>query len=50
MFVFLKVEELLILKEKTPKDLWKEDIDAFMEELEVRCVSHANYWLAPFVV
>ena len=29
-----------------PKDLWKEDIDVFMEELEVRNILH-NYCLAP---
>lgn len=37
-----KVEELRILREKTPKDLWKEDINEFMEELDVsgqRCDS-----------
>ena len=33
-----QIEELHILKEKTPKDLWKEDITAFMEELEVYSV------------
>ena len=43
--LYPKVEELRILKEKTPKDLWKEDINAFMEELEVIHVTgHGSYW------
>lgn len=29
------MDELRILKDKTPKGLWTEDIDAFMEELAV---------------
>jgi len=35
----LQAEELRILREKTPKDLWKEDMDAFMEKLDVSCVT-----------
>jgi len=31
-----KAEELCILMSKTPKDLWHEDLDAFVIELEVR--------------
>ena len=31
----LQVDELRILQEKTPKDLWKEDMDRFSEELDV---------------
>ena len=30
-----KAEELRILQGKTPKDLWKEDIEAFLEEFDV---------------
>ena len=40
MFILKKVEELRILKEKTPKDLWKEDINEFMEELDVSGKKH----------
>ena len=34
-----------VLQEKTPKDLWKEDIDQFMEELDVSeaCVGWAEH-------
>jgi len=35
----LQAEELRILREKTPKDLWKEDMDAFTEKLDVSCVT-----------
>ena len=35
LFCLVKVEELRIIQEKTPKGLWKEDIDMFMEELDV---------------
>ena len=30
-----KVEELYQLQKKTPKDLWREDLDAFMKQLQV---------------
>ncbi len=30
-----QAEELRILQEKTPKDLWMEDLGAFLEELDV---------------
>jgi len=30
-----KAEELRILKSKTPKQLWQDDLDAFMVELDV---------------
>jgi len=29
------MEELEILRGKSPQDLWLEDLDAFLEELEV---------------
>ena len=35
LFVFVKVEELRILQEKTPKNLWTEDLEKFMVELDV---------------
>eukprot|EP00731_Ephydatia_muelleri_P019883 Em0012g708a len=30
-----KAEELRILKEKTPKDLWNDDLDKFLQELDI---------------
>ncbi len=33
--MFVQVEELRLLKEKTHKDLWSDDLDAFLAELEV---------------
>lgn len=32
----MKEQELETLKRKSPSDLWKEDLAAFVEELEVR--------------
>jgi hypothetical protein len=32
----MKEQELDTLKKKSPSDLWKEDLAAFIEELEVR--------------
>lgn len=35
IFYFTKEQELETLKRKSPSDLWKEDLAAFIEELEV---------------
>lgn len=34
--------ELKVLQGKTPKDMWNEDLDAFMTELDVSCHLHAS--------
>ena len=31
-----KLEELRLLKEKSPRQLWRDDLNAFQEELDVR--------------
>ena len=36
MFCVIQAEELGKLKEKTHKDLWKEDLETFLSELDVR--------------
>lgn len=35
LLIIFQAEELRILREKTPKDLWNEDIETFLAELEV---------------
>lgn len=35
--------ELSVLKRKSPSDLWKEDLAAFTEELEVKRLSKHDY-------
>lgn len=40
MFPYLNLQrqELKKLRDKTPKDLWNDDVDVFMEELDVSSV------------
>jgi len=33
--LWIQVEELRVLQEKTPKELWREDLRRFMDELVV---------------
>lgn len=39
--------ELNELQQKSPEDLWKEDLAVFVEELEVRLLLAANQLLGP---
>ena len=35
--VLFQAQELKVLQGKTPRGLWNEDLDLFMEELDVSC-------------
>ena len=38
-----KAEELYLLKKKTPSDLWRFDLNAFLEELNVSIAQTPSY-------